>query len=364
MGGIHGVTGDEFLAISAFMPKPAIPRRIRRPSTASFRSGVSRPAIWRVMEIHKIIRGGRFPNCRTLAAKIEVTPKTIQRDISFMRDQLGLPLEYHAIKHGFFYSQEVHEFPMLQLSRNDLVALFLARHALEPLRGTRLERMLRESFSKIAEACPGEISIQWQELDDIFSVKAAGVLAADVTLFGDLLDAVRGCREVSFDYHKLTAQQPARRTVRPHHVGQIEHGWYLIAFDPSRRAMRTFALQRISNLMMLKTKFTREPGFSARDHLGGGFGVWSYAGEARRLHQVLIRFEGYAARVVAERQWHPTQAVRKLKPDGSQIEFQADLSGLEEITRWVLSWGSKARVLGPPELQQRVARELKLMTSV
>ncbi|MFO1485552.1 MAG: WYL domain-containing protein [Verrucomicrobiaceae bacterium] len=311
-----------------------------------------------MIEIHKIIRAGRFPNCSTLAAEIEVTPKTIQRDISFMRDQLGLPLEYHAIKHGYYYTQEVHEFPMLQLSRNDLVALFLARHALEPLRGTRMERMLADSFSKITEACPGEVSIAWHELDDAFSVKAAGVLAADVTLFGDLLDAVRACREVTFDYHKLTSDKPERRTVRPHHIGQIEHGWYVIAFDPARNAMRTFALQRISNLQASKTKFTREAGFNARDHLGGGFGVWSYAGDQKRKHEVHVRFEGYAARVVAERQWHPTQAIRKLKPDGSVIEFQADLSGLEEITRWILSWGSKAKVLGPPELKQRVAQEV------
>jgi len=74
-----------------------------------------------------------------------------------------------------------------------------------------------------------------------------------------------------------------------------------------------------------------------------------------------IRFEGYAARVVAERLWHSTQAIRKLKPDGSVIEFQADLSGLEEITRWVLSWGSKAKVLGPPELKKRVREELQGM---
>jgi hypothetical protein len=93
---------------------------------------------------------------------------------------------------------------MLHLSRNDLVALFLARHALEPLRGTRLERMLADSFSKIAEACPGEVSIQWHELDGAYSVKASGVLTADVTLFGDLLDAVTAGREVDFEYHKLT----------------------------------------------------------------------------------------------------------------------------------------------------------------
>ena len=56
--------------------------------------------MWRVLEIHKIIRTGKFPNCSTLAKEIEVTPKTIQRDVSFMRDQLGLPLKYDPLKHG------------------------------------------------------------------------------------------------------------------------------------------------------------------------------------------------------------------------------------------------------------------------
>ncbi len=320
--------------------------------------------MWRVLEIHKIVQTGKHPNCSTWAKEIEVAPKTIQRDISFMRNQLDLPLEYDQLKHGYCYTRPVHEFPTLNLSRNDLVALFLARHALEPLRGTRLERMLSESFSKIAEACPGEVSIQWNELDEAFSVKAAGVMPADVTLFGDLLDAVRACREVSFEYHKLTANKPEQRTVQPYHVGQIEHGWYLLAYDPARKAVRTFALQRITNLTMLRTEFVRDPRFNARDHLGGGFGVWSYAGEEKRKHEVHICFEGYAARVVGERMWHSTQAIRKLKPDGSVIEFQADLSGLEEITRWVLSWGSKAKVIGPPELVKRVREELALMKEI
>ena len=320
--------------------------------------------MWRVIEIHKIVRSGRNPNCSTLAREIEVTPKTIQRDVNFMRDQLGLPLEYDPVKNGYYYTKEVHEFPLLHLSRNDLVALFLASHALEPLRGTRLERMLADSFSKIAEACPGEVSIQWHELDGAFSVKASGVLPADVSLFGDLLDAVMACREVSFDYHKLNGTKPEQRTVHPYHVGQIEHGWYLLAHDPGRKGMRTFALQRITNLSVLKSKFERDGRFNARDHLGGGFGVWSYDEKQNHSHEISIRFEGYAARVVAERMWHSTQEIKRLKKDGSVIEFQATLCGLEEITRWVLSWGSKAKVLGPPELKKRVRDELAKMAAI
>jgi len=313
------------------------------------------------MEIHKMIRGGRYPNCSTLAREIEVTPKTIQRDVSFMREQLGMPLEYDPIRHGYYYTADVTEFPLLQLSRNDLVALFLARHALEPLRGTRLERMLAESFSKIAEACPGEVSIRWDELDSAFSVKASGVLAADVTLFGDVLDAVTARREVSFEYHKLTGSRPERRTVQPYHIGQIEHGWYLVAFDPARKGLRTFALQRMTNLEVLKSKFERDQRFSARNHLGGGFGVWSYDEKENPTHAIRIRFEGYAARVVGERMWHGSQEIVPLTPDGSVIEFRAQLAGLEEITRWILSWGSKAQVLGPPELKRRVRGEVEKM---
>ena len=313
------------------------------------------------MEIHKTIRAGRYPNCTTLAREIEVTPKTIQRDVSFMRDQLGLPLEYDADKHGYYYTKDVQDFPLLQLSKSDLVALFLAKHALEPLRGTRLERMLAASFSKIAEACPGEVSIEWDSLDEAFSVKAAGVLPANVTLFGDLLDAVRARKEVRFDYHKLTGSKPEHRVVHPYHVGQIEHGWYVVAYDPARKGMRTFALQRIENLELLKSKFTRDPAFNARDHLGGGFGVWSYNDKPKQPHEVRIRFEGYAARVIAERVWHPTQQIVALRKDGSAIEFQAVLYGLEEITRWILSWGGKAKVLEPPELKERVRKELTAM---
>jgi predicted DNA-binding transcriptional regulator YafY len=61
--------------------------------------------------------------------------------------------------------------------------------------------------------------------------------------------------------------------------------------------------------------------------------------------------------------WHASQEIVQIKPNGSVIEFRARLSGLEEITRWVLSWGSKAQVLGLLELKKRVKKELMAMTN-
>ena len=76
------------------------------------RSGTTRRPLQRIYVIHEAVKGGSFPNCRTLAERLEVTDKTIQRDITFMREELQLPLEYDEQLHGYTYSQDVSEFPI------------------------------------------------------------------------------------------------------------------------------------------------------------------------------------------------------------------------------------------------------------
>jgi predicted DNA-binding transcriptional regulator YafY len=56
--------------------------------------------------------------------------------------------------------------------------------------------------------------------------------------------------------------------------------------------------------------------------------------------------------VVRGRQWHASQQVTDL-PDG-RSRMTMRLTGLEEVERWVLSWGTHATVIGPPALADRV----------
>ena len=58
--------------------------------------GHARPPLVRMLKIHQALQAGGYPNCRRLAEELEVAGKTIQRDIDFMRDQLGLPIEYDS----------------------------------------------------------------------------------------------------------------------------------------------------------------------------------------------------------------------------------------------------------------------------
>ncbi|MBL9145351.1 MAG: WYL domain-containing protein [Verrucomicrobiaceae bacterium] len=267
-------------------------------------------------------------------------------------------MEYNAKKGGYHFTGPVSELSALQLTRGELVSLFIAKHALEPLRGTKLARTLAASVEKIAEACPEHVSFHWQELDEAFSVKASGVSPANVEVFSTLLDAAMNRKEVTFSYLKLTGSKKEVRHLQPYHVGQVDHAWYLIGFDLDRLAIRNFALSRLSDLRASSRHFTKPEDFDARRYLNGGFGVWGYGDEEARTHEVEIEFAEWAARVVAERQWHATQEIEELDGTASpRTRFRATVSGLEEITRWVLGWGSKARVIGPEELKLRVMME-------
>ncbi|MGA3172370.1 MAG: WYL domain-containing protein [Chthoniobacteraceae bacterium] len=73
----------------------------------------SRAPLARMARLHEWLMANRFPNCRKLADEFEVSAKTVQRDVNFMRDQLGLPIEYDKERFGFQYTRPVTEFPGL-----------------------------------------------------------------------------------------------------------------------------------------------------------------------------------------------------------------------------------------------------------
>jgi WYL domain len=85
----------------------------------------------------------------------------------------------------------------------------------------------------------------------------------------------------------------------------------------------------------------------------GNFGnAWSvYRGE--QSHVVEVVFAKEAAATVTEGVWHHTQKVRKNKDGSVTLTFQVD--GLNEILRWILGWGHRAKVIQPPELRELIA---------
>lgn len=310
-----------------------------------------------MIRLHELLQGEKYPNCSRVAEEFEVSAKTIQRDIDFMRDQLTLPIEYHPTRHGFFYANAVAQFPMITVSQGELVALLVAQKAVEQYRGTAFEKPLHAAFEKLVSSLGDEASVSLHELSEAVSFRSAGVPQAQIKVFELLADAVMFSQTVEFDYLSLRVNKPERRCVEPYHLACINNQWYLIAKDKARDSLRTFALPRIAEAKNLKTSFQRPANFSAAEMLSGSFSAF----EAGKTEKIRIRFDAFAARLVSERQWHKSQRMQK-NPDGSG-ELTMQVGVAPDLESWILGWGGHAEVLAPPSLRQRIAETGRQLAS-
>lgn len=309
------------------------------------------------MRLHERLKAGVFPNCRKLADELEVSSKTIQRDIDFMRDRMGMPIEYDQLHFGFAYTEPVTNFPGIEVSEGEVIALFVAQKALEQYRGTSFEKRLKSAFAKLTDALKDRIGFHWGDVDSAISFRGIGTSVADIELFETVSRAVLDSHELDFEYKKLGSARYERRRIQPYHLGCIENQWYLFGLDLARQQLRTFALPRMRAPLNTKARFRRPPDFSIAAHLSDSFGV--FKGRAR--HRVRIHFDSFAARLVSEREWHPGQ---KLKPlPGGELELAMELGSFEEIERWILSWGCHATVLDPPALIKRLRETAQALAS-
>lgn len=326
---------------------PAKSRKKRAPSKAPTLP-LSRPPLERMLRIHKAIQTQKYPNASTLARDLEVSTKTVQRDLDFMRDRMDLPLEYHPQRFGYYYTEDVSSFPTLQLTEGELFALLVAEKALEQYRGTNFEKPLLSALKKMEQSLPDTISINLTDVSEAISFQMRAEPVLNLEVFDQLAKAVARRRQLEIDYQKPAQSRPDRRVIDPYHLANINGEWFLFAHDHLRKDLRTFVPARIKSVKATGKTFERAQGFSLQERLRGSFGVHSGAGQ----YDVVIRFDRDVADYIREKRWHDSQELHELK--GGRLELRLKLSSLIEVERWVLSWAGRARVIRPKELAQSV----------
>src|SRR5438552_15442166 len=310
----------------------------------------SRPPLERMLKIHQAIKAGKYPNASALARELEVSTKSVHRDLEFMRDRLELPLEYDGSRFGYFYTEEVNAFPTLQITEGELLALVVAEKALQQYRGTSFEKPLLSAIRKMEETLPDTISLNLSDLERTISFRTSAEPILDLQIFDALAKATAVRQRLELTYRKPGQKQPEQRLVDPYHLANINGEWFLFAFDHLRKDIRTFVPARIKNIRNTGKTFSRPQKFSLERRLRDSFGVHS----GREEHEVVIRFNELVADYIREKKWHESQQLRELRTGG--VELRLRLSSLGEVERWVLSWGGNAVVKQPRQLIEAVRK--------
>jgi len=313
-----------------------------------------KPQHSRLLFIDQQIRAERFPNCSTLAAAWEVSIRTIQRDLDYLRYELDAPLAYSARHRGFHYTEEQYQLPAINIRESDLFAIYLADKLLAQYENTPIHASLTSVFRKIEDSLPDKVVTRPGNEQSLFTVfpPFATVILPEVleTVFACLRTSTR----MEIDY-RSPGSQPVQRQVDPYHGVRFEGDWYVVGFCHLRGAVRTFSLARMTAARKMKERFKTPTDFDFGKLSGSHFGVhWGEEDVAVR-----ILFDRRVANYIRERRWHPSQSIED-RTDGSLI-LSLTVNHLLELTRWILSWGDRAQVLEPLFLADDIRRTAQRM---
>ena len=302
----------------------------------------------RMMKIHEKIKAGGFPNCVQIAAALEVNLRTIKRDVHYMHEFLKVPLEYDRQRHGYYYTRPVEHLPSIPVTEAELFALLVAHKAITQYHGTPFQRPLEMAFKKLNGQLDRTERYTLDHLGEALSFRPFAPDDTDHRLFQVVNRAILEKRELRFKYRNLGQQQNQTRKVRPYHVACIENHWYLFAFDVDRDAIRTFSLSRLGEPELLTAHFTKPKDFKTDDYLRGSLNVF----KGHDDFEDVIEFDAWATDLIHGRHWHASQELTELPGGCSRLRMR--LNSIEEVERWVLSWGTHATVIRPDALRARL----------
>jgi predicted DNA-binding transcriptional regulator YafY len=309
----------------------------------------------RILAVDELIREGRYPNANTIARKLEVTQRTIQRDIEYMRDMYMAPIEYDPIKHGYYYSEPNFFIKSVPLSEGELFSIALFDPLLEQYRNTPLEKNLRQIFAKIVKCLPDNVDVDANFLTKQMSFIPDAAGRIDQKVFKAIFTALKTRTTVTFDYRPLKHDTFMRRTVDPYHAIAQKGNWYFIGFCHDKKEPRMFTLSRIKDVRLTKQRFTIPADFNPNDYFDREMGVWA---SSRKPVTVELLFDKSIGTFALDRQFHSGQVVEERK-DGVYVKFTT--TQIPELKRWILGQGATAKVLGPVELVQDVKAEVEKM---
>jgi proteasome accessory factor B len=224
---------------------------------------------------------------------------------------------------------------------------------LEQHKNTPIYHKLASVFDKIEQALPNRVSISPAWIDNRISVFNDFKSDIDPVIWETVAEALQHCRRLRITYLKPGSERGEARLVDPYHAVSFHGEWYLICFCRLRKGIRVFAVSRIKRAKKQNKFFTIPADFNHADFTDTNFGVF----RDEQHHEVVIYFPARHAPYILEREWHPSQTIKK-QEDGSLI-LSFTTNHLFEVKRWVLSWGSGVKVLAPGKLQSAIHLEIQ-----
>jgi predicted DNA-binding transcriptional regulator YafY len=297
-----------------------------------------------------------------LARELGVTPRSLRRYLSEVKREIDLVCTTERPGGPRLWRLAPNEVPRkVEVRRTQAYALLAARRLFEPMRGSTLYEEIDLATQKLFAVArrPGRgpnAGVADARLEDRFLYLpfAPKDYQAHTEELDDLFQAVADLRPLRCRYRRAKDGQEERVTIHPYAMVLYKDAVYCVGLHVGKNEIRTFLLDRMRDTeCAVSERFDLPPDFKVDDYFQGQFGIWRGA-EGKR---VVIDFDARVAEFVRTRRVHPSQELTPLPKGGVRMTMM--IGDLTELATWILGFGETARVVEPPDLVERVTKELE-----
>ena len=222
--------------------------------------------IMRVLTVLEILQAREHVSGAELAQRLEVNPRTVQRYIARLQD-LCIPVESVRGAGGFYRLKPGFRLPPLMFTDEEAFALTLGLKALRHLGLAAFAPAAEGAGAKLGRVLPESLRESVQTIDDVVALEPGPwVISTSAESLIRIAAAIRTRRRVAFHYQSH-AGHSSHREVEPYGVVHLDGRWYMAGRCLLRQGLRTFRLDRVSDLELRDERFERPSCFDIKAHL-------------------------------------------------------------------------------------------------
>lgn len=287
--------------------------------------------------------------------------RTVRRDVEALM-AAGFNIQSEMLERGKVFklvqsNTNVHE---IGISATEVIALSIGRELLFPLLGTQYWRGIETFWNKVQETIPNGVFEHYERYRKTLHVfgSPSKTYERHAGMLKTINRAILEHRVVEVEYEAV-GKPVSTRKIEPYGLAVYQSSIYIVAAAPEvadlKERLRNWKLDRFRHATALDEYFKPDPNIDVSTHLGKSIGIFS--GDSPTPVEILLGER--AAAWVREDPWHPEQQL-DVNDDGTAV-LTVPASHPREVLPKVLSLGTDAEVLSPPEFRAAVTDAVQNM---
>jgi len=167
-----------------------------------------------------------------------------------------------------------------------------------------------------------------------------------------LLHAIKNRLLIKFDYRKFWDEEVRRRHVEPYALKEFKNRWYLMARDRKDDPIKSFGLDRLSELDITSQKFLYPDNFSVEEYFRFSFGIICPNDE--KPQDIILSFDPFQGKYIMTLPLHHTQEI--IIDNSEELRIKLKLYLTHDLLMELLSHGANLKVIEPKSLTKQVKK--------